>query len=386
MRSDPQAARYDREAWAQRANAVRERLSVSMVVGRVVALKKAGPELVGLCPFHAEKTPSFTVNDRKGFYHCFGCGEHGDAIAFVMRRQGHAFPQAVELLEAEGGLRHLQAARPNPPAPQTEQREDRDKAAKVARIWERAQPLTVDGPVDRYLRGRGLLPPAEYGFPDPAGSAGWPSTVRYAPELWHGLEKRGLPAMVSAMRRPDGTLGAVHRTYLKITGVGVTKAGTERDKAMFGDPKGTWILLAPIAPAMVGAEGIETGFSAMQLFRRAGLAFGARAGMAATEPPFECSDFLYAADRNKSHPDPKRSRVGERAAWSGAKAFGVGRKVAVKVPALAGTDTCDFNDVLVEKLRIAALPSPFARALASQKARGIDPGAPINVIKEELPA
>jgi hypothetical protein len=134
---------------------------------------------------------------------------------------------------------------------------------------------------------------------------------------------------------------------------------------------------------MLGSEGIETGFAAMQLFRRAGLAFGARAGMAATEPPFECSDFLYAADRNKSHPDPKRSRVGERAAWAGAKAFGR-RAQGEREGSGAGRDAtpADFNDVLVEKARIAALPSPFARALASQKARGIDHGAPINVIKE----
>lgn len=383
MRSDAQASRYDREAWAQRANAVRERLAVSAVVGRVVALKKAGAELVGLCPFHAEKTPSFAVNDRKGVYFCHGCGSGGDAIAFVMARQGLGFREAVELLEAEGGLRHLQAARPNPPDPKAAQREDLDKAAKVRRIWEQAQPLKADGPVDRYLRGRGLLPPAEYGFGDPDGSAGWPSTLRYAPELWHGLEKVKMPAMVAAMRRPDGMLGAVHRTYLKVTGVGATKAGTERDKAMFGEPKGTWILLAPIAAAMLGSEGIETGFAAMQLFKRAGLAFGARAGMAGTEPPFECSDFLYAADRNKTHPDPMRSRVGERAAWAGVKAFGAGRKMTVKVPALVDRETADFNDVLVEKARLAALPSPFARALASQKARGVDHGAPMNVIQEE---
>jgi hypothetical protein len=248
MRSDPQAARFDREAWAQRANAVRERLAVSAVVGRVVALKKAGAELVGLCPFHAEKTPSFTVNDRKGFYHCFGCGEHGDAIAFVMRRQGHAFPQAVELLEAEGGLRHLQAARPNPPAPQVRaargSRQGGQGGADLGAARSRSRSTARSTAT---CAAAACCRPPSMAFGDPAGSAGWPSTLRYAPELWHGLEKRRLPAMVSAMRRPDGTLGAVHRTYLKITGVGVTKAGTERDKAMFGDPKGTWILLAPIA-------------------------------------------------------------------------------------------------------------------------------------------
>ena len=346
MRTDGPSRRFDREAWRRRANAVRERLAVSAVVGRVVALKKAGGELVALCPFHAEATPSFTVSDRKGFWHCFGCGMHGDALAFVMARQGLGFSEAVELLEAEGGLGHLERARPAPAMPKVAQREDLAKAAKVREIWERALPLAAGDPVDRYLRGRGLLPPADYGFGDPAGVAGWPAALRFAPALWHGLERRGLPAMVAAMRRPDGALGAVHRTYLAVSGIGVGKAGTGSDKRILGEPKGAWILLAPVGDRMLGGEGIETSFAAMQLFGRAGLAFGSRAGMASTEPPFECGDFLYAADRNKSHPDPKRSRVGERAAWAAAKAFGAGRTMAVKVPALPGAETADFNDVL----------------------------------------
>lgn len=346
MRTDRLSAAYDRETWSQRANEIRARIPVSKVVGRVVELKKAGKELTGLCPFHNESTPSFTVSDSKRFYHCFGCGDHGDAVGFVMKRQGLEFKAAIELLESENGLRALQASRPAPPAPKARQREDLEKVEAVARIWRNTVEIRAGSPVDLYLRGRALLPPAEYGFGDPAVNAGWPVDIRYAPNLWHGLEKRGMPGMVAAMRRADGSLSAVHRTYLKITGVGVTKAGTERDKAMFGDPMRTWILLGPIADEMLGTEGIETGFSGMQLFKRSGLAFGSRAGMAATEPPFQCSDFLYAADKNKKHPDPQRSQVGERAAWKGAKSFGIGRKVAVKVPVLPD-ETGDFNDVLM---------------------------------------
>lgn len=346
MKSDRYAAAYDREAWSQRANEIRARIPVSKVVERVVKLEKSGNEFTGLCPFHNEKTPSFTVSDKKRFYHCFGCGDHGDAIGFVMKRQGLEFKAAVELLESENGLRALQASRPAPPAPKVRQREDANKAEAIARIWRNTVALEPGGVVDRYLRGRALVPPAEYGFGDPAVNAGWPVELRYAPNLWHGLEKCGMPGMVASMRRADGSLAAVHRTYLKVTGVGVTKAGTERDKAMFGDPVPTWILLGPIADRMLGGEGIETSLSAMQLFKRSGFAFGGRAGMAATEPPFECSDFIYAADKNKEHPDPQKSRVGERAAWKGAKAFGAGRKVAVKVPALPAGETGDFNDVL----------------------------------------
>ncbi len=347
MKSDRQAAAFDREAWSRRANEIRARIPVSKVVGRVVTLKRAGREFTGLCPFHNERTPSFTVNDAKGFFHCFGCGQHGDGLAFVMQRQGLDFRAAVELLESENGLRSLEAARPAPPPPKVEQREDLQKAEAVRRLWRNSVAIEAGSPVDLYLRGRALVPPAEYGVGDATVNAGWPIDLRYAPSLWHGLEKRSLPGMVSAMRR-HGVLTAVHRTYLKITGVGVTKAGTERDKAMFGDVPGACILLGPVDDRMIGGEGIETSLSAMQLYRRSGLAFGARAGMASVEPPFACSDFIYAADRNKWHPNPEKSRVGERAAWKGVKAFGVGRTMVVKIPKLpAGQETGDFNDMLV---------------------------------------
>ncbi len=83
---------------------IRARLPVSQVVGRKVALKKAGREWKGLSPFKTEKTPSFYVNDQKGFYHCFASGEHGDIFKFVMTTEGLTFPEAVERLAAEAGV------------------------------------------------------------------------------------------------------------------------------------------------------------------------------------------------------------------------------------------------------------------------------------------
>jgi DNA primase len=65
--------------------AARTRVPLSRVVGRHLALKKAGSEWAAPCPFHKENTPSFFVNDQKRFYHCFGCGAHGDAIAWTMQ-------------------------------------------------------------------------------------------------------------------------------------------------------------------------------------------------------------------------------------------------------------------------------------------------------------
>jgi len=83
---------------------LRTRLPVSEVVGKKVRLVRKGREFAGLCPFHNEKTPSFTVNDDKAFYHCFGCGQHGDVITFVMETDGLSFPEAIERLAGLAGL------------------------------------------------------------------------------------------------------------------------------------------------------------------------------------------------------------------------------------------------------------------------------------------
>ena len=83
---------------------IRARLPVSEVVGQSVKLKKQGREWIGLSPFNAEKSPSFTVNDQKGFYHDFSSGRHGDIFGFVMETTGVGFPEAVERLAAMAGL------------------------------------------------------------------------------------------------------------------------------------------------------------------------------------------------------------------------------------------------------------------------------------------
>ena len=83
---------------------LRARVSLASVVGRRVTLVKRGREFIGLCPFHKEKTPSFSVVEDKAFYHCFGCGAHGDVIGFVMQKENLAFPEAVEQLARQAGL------------------------------------------------------------------------------------------------------------------------------------------------------------------------------------------------------------------------------------------------------------------------------------------
>ncbi len=107
---------------------IRARLSVSQVVARKVALKRKGREYAGLSPFKTEKTPSFFVNDQKGFYHCFASGEHGDIFTFLMKTEGLSFPEAVERLAAEAGV-------PMPRMTNVEARQE-DQRARLSAVLE----------------------------------------------------------------------------------------------------------------------------------------------------------------------------------------------------------------------------------------------------------
>ncbi len=86
---------------------IKTRLRVSQIVSKYVQLKKRGKEFVGLSPFKNEKTPSFTVNDDKGFYHCFSSGEHGNIFDFLMKTQSMGFGEAVKILAAEAGMQQF---------------------------------------------------------------------------------------------------------------------------------------------------------------------------------------------------------------------------------------------------------------------------------------
>ncbi|PHQ71941.1 MAG: DNA primase [Sneathiella sp.] len=104
---------------------IRSRVSLADLIGRRTKLTKKGREHSGLCPFHNEKTPSFTVNEEKGFYHCFGCGANGDLIEFVMQTEGVGFPEAIERLAGIAGL-----------AMPIERPEDREQQKRAATLHE----------------------------------------------------------------------------------------------------------------------------------------------------------------------------------------------------------------------------------------------------------
>jgi DNA primase len=134
---------------------LRARTTLSAVIGRTTPLTRAGREFKACCPFHGEKTPSFTVNDEKHFYHCFGCGAHGDAIRWLTDQQGLEFIEAVRQLAAEAGLEMPERS------PEAAQRaravEGAREAIEVAQQAFARHLAEAGGPME-YLTRRGLDP------------------------------------------------------------------------------------------------------------------------------------------------------------------------------------------------------------------------------------
>jgi DNA primase len=134
---------------------LRARISLSGVIGRTTRLTKAGHEFKACCPFHNEKSPSFTVNDAKGFYHCFGCGAHGDAIRWMTDQRGLSFMDAVKELATEAGL-ELPAMEPGE-ARKADLRAGLHDVMAAAQEWFVAQLAGAEGEKARaYLATRGF--------------------------------------------------------------------------------------------------------------------------------------------------------------------------------------------------------------------------------------
>ncbi|WP_175627085.1 MULTISPECIES: DNA primase [Oxalobacteraceae] len=154
------------------------RVDIVDVVGRYVQLKKGGANFMGLCPFHNEKSPSFTVSPTKQFYHCFGCGAHGTAIGFLIEYSGMGFVEAVKDLAQNVGMIVPEAEDRLPPA---QRAEHQAKSLALSEAMSRAcdyyrQQLRHAEGAKNYLKGRGLTGEiaARYG-------------MGYAPEGWDGL-------------------------------------------------------------------------------------------------------------------------------------------------------------------------------------------------------
>ena len=186
------------------------RIDIVDVIERYLPLKKAGANYVACCPFHSEKTPSFSVSPSKQFYHCFGCGAHGSAIGFIMEYAGLGFIEAVEDLAGTIGLQVPQQ-RPDErrlkvagAAPLTELM---SRAAKFYKDQLKASPHAID-----YLKGRGLT-----------GEIAARFGLGYAPDGWQGL----------AAVFPDYSDKALVECGLVIEGDAGKRYDRFRDRIMF---------------------------------------------------------------------------------------------------------------------------------------------------------
>ncbi len=178
---------------------IRRSVHLRDLIGEVVELRRVGSRWVGLCPFHSEKTPSFSVNPEQGFYYCFGCGEHGDAFSFLQRLHGMSFLEAVEELAARTGVRLPERARDGGRVDSGggQARERRRVVlgllAEVAQ-WFRSNLVRggPEHPARRYLAERGVQSETAERF-----GLGW------APEAWSALAdwlaRKRLPLEVAAL-------------------------------------------------------------------------------------------------------------------------------------------------------------------------------------------
>jgi DNA primase len=241
------------------------RVDIVDVIERYVPLKKAGANFAACCPFHNEKSPSFTVSPTKQFYHCFGCGAHGTAIGFLIEHAGMTFPEAVEQLAQQVGL---SVPRTAAGAENTGPRKDElthlsdllDAAAIYYKNQLRATPRAID-----YLKQRGLT-----------GEIAARFRLGYAPDGWQNLE-----AAV-----PDYADRAMETAGLVIIGDGGRRYDRFRDRIMFpitdaqgriigfggrvldkGEPK---YLNSPETPLFVKGRELYGLFQARQAIRDAG--------------------------------------------------------------------------------------------------------------------
>jgi len=184
------------------------RVDIVDVIERSVPLKKGGSNYVACCPFHSEKTPSFTVSPAKQFYHCFGCGAHGNAISFLMEYQGLGYVEAVKDLAESVGMKMPEF---EPRSKKPESGPDLHVVMERACDYYREQLKTSPHAVE-YLKGRGLT-----------GKIAARFGIGYAPDGWQNLERVF----------PDYSDKALKDAGLVIDGEGGRRYDRFRDRIMF---------------------------------------------------------------------------------------------------------------------------------------------------------
>ncbi len=185
---------------------IKDACNIVDVVGETVLLKKAGRNYTGLCPFHAEKTPSFTVSPDKQMFYCFGCGEGGNVFSFLMKQQGLSFPEAVKMLAERTGV-DLPASRPTPA--QKRRRSERQAILELNQLTMGLYRKTLQrdprGQAARdYLCKRGFKQEVVDAFNLGYAPAGWDNLARYFQRQGLSLELAERAGLVARRRQGQG--------------------------------------------------------------------------------------------------------------------------------------------------------------------------------------
>lgn len=222
--------------------AIRHSARLPEVVASVVPLKSAGKEWKGCCPFHADRSPSFTIFDCGRRFHCFGCGASGDVLDFVQRAYGVNLPEAARMLGAD--------AVPKIALPITPAGRDAGGSQDRARaIWQRTVPA-AGSLAEVYLDVRGIHPP-------------FPPDIRFARLACDDLG--ALPCVVTAVRDVAGDVTGIQRIFLRDDGQG--KADVPTPKRSLGRVKGGAIRLGDLdgSGVLTVCEGPEDGLSLLAM-------------------------------------------------------------------------------------------------------------------------
>lgn len=242
-------SRLDDAAFRRLIDDLKAQINLSDVIGRKLPLKRAGHEHKALCPVHTEKTASFTVVDARGWFHCFGCGFHGDVLDWLTKIEGLSFREA-----------YYRLANDDLPKISVEERAAQRVALKEADLlaeaeargfWAEAEQVRRGDPGDRYLRARGI-------------TMTLPETIRFGmvPAWQHPETKkwgRKRPALIFPTQDRDGIVVGIQRVF--VDGERVDKAAA---KLSLGTIRTAACRLGPPAAVVATAEGPEDGLSVAQ--------------------------------------------------------------------------------------------------------------------------
>ena len=297
-----------------RCEAVRQGVSLSGLAGRSFKLRRSGREWKARCPFHADRTPSFTIYADDSRFMCFGCGAEGDVLDFVMRLHRVGLAEAMRMLSSGGEWA--------PAAPRMALPDDRqgDRSDEARAIWDSAQP-SAGTTAEAYLRSRGI-------------TISFPGSIRFA-QLPLG-PRAPMPTLVAAVSTIDGQVKGIQRTFLSDDPIGKARLPGGKAKFSLGRVLGGAIRLGPAARSLIVSEGLEDGLSLLQQLGRP-VWVAAGAGMLpAMQLPDRVEAVIIGADNDGA---------GLMAAQKAAATFAsTGRKVRIFCPEPAHKD---FNAQLV---------------------------------------